>query len=792
MQPKPSNQVESPARKPSNAPVNQGHESEIKQWMLKKCQRSHLSADLFPLQSILVPPKLLARIQTPGPDDAQQYMPVLWQTLPRLYDVPELLSGMPYPTISLEKTLSSTGKIVISGYAGSGKTTALADLAARIYLKDSSVSSFADSLPIFIHCRDLMLSVPARGEVLYPLAHSVALLLKHHEEKPIFDSISTAVEQGNLILLIDGLEEVLPDFASQVRHWIKNLLHIHPNIKIVTTAVPNYSGILGELGFLELSLAPWTTEDKQVFLSKFNTAWSGCFKQSEGSSFIPLWLRTAKLPSTPLEMTLFCWSAFTGDHFKMDGPSIFGPYLNHLTPHPLADDTLVEIASKQIANGFTGLTQFDLENIITKDPVLARDNPENLRRSVTSESKNGDDVQEPLTSKHVIAELLQAGLLTQSLTGRISFTNSHLCAALYTQNPFLKLPNSWRPALQSSLIDSMMVFACAEGKLNDQISQWLEEFDIPLFRNLLLISHWLTAFPQANKSNLLLLFRKLIPLIQKDRLPLSLQIHLTEAFLLAQEQSTFTLFKDLAASPNISHRQVAAFGLSYFSTQDSERILIGLTTDASNDVQKLACVALTRLWSRAAQKQLVNLVISASPEIRQMICELFSSLPADGHELLKELSVLADNPETRKAAVYGLFLVGSDTSKALIKKINIDDTEWLVRDAASHTIKIFSLDYLVIPSLKPKVSDLPWLIKFAGRKRLGIHADEFPVDLLLLALKEGEPIIQVAAIETLAVDNTESTLHLFKEIMLKTQGVLQEAAYAALLLFSKRGINIQK
>ncbi len=792
MQPKTPDQVESPVRKPSNAPVNQGHESEIKQWMLKKSQRSHLSADLFPLQSILVPPKLLARIQTPGPDDAQQYMPVLWQTLPRLFEAPELLSGMPYPTISLEKALSFSGKVVISGYAGSGKTTALADLAARICLKDSSVSAFADTLPIFIHCRDLMLSVPSRGEVLYPLVPSVALLLKRHEEKPIFDSISTAVEQGKLILLIDGLEEVLPDFATQVRDWIRNLLSIHPNIKIVTTAVPNYTGILGALGFLELSLAPWSNEDKQQFLSKFSTAWSGCFKQSEGASFIPLWVKTAKLPSTPLEMTLFCWSAFTGNHFKMDGTSIFEPYLNHLTPHPLSLDTLVEIASKQIANGFTGLTQFDLENIITKDPILARENPENLRRSVIGESKNGDDLEEPLTSKRVIAELLQAGLLTQSLTGRISFTNAHLCAALYTKNPFLKLPNSWRPALQSSLIDSMMVFACAEGKLNAQIAQWLEELDIPLFRNLLLISHWLTAFPHANKSNVLLLFRKLIPLIQKDRLPLSLQIHLTEPFLLAQEQSTFTLFKDLAASPNISHRQVAAFGLSFFSTQDSERILIGLTTDASNDVQKLACVALARLWTRAAQKQLVNLVISASPEIRQIICELFAFLPADGHELLKELSVLPNNPETRKAAVYGLFLVGTDWSKALINKINIDDTEWLVRDAASHTIKISSLDYLVIPRHKPKVSDLPWLIKFAGRKRLGIHADEFPVDLLLLALKEGEPIIQVAAIETLAVDNTESTLHLFKEIMLKTQGVLQEAAYAALLLLSKRGINIQK
>ncbi|MRS04257.1 NACHT domain-containing protein, partial [bacterium] len=227
MESKPSSNVATPARKPaSDLPKSQGHEAEIKRWMLNQSERCHLSGDMFPLQSILIKPRLLANIITPGLDDPQQYIPVLYQTLPRLFDAPELLAGMPYPTLSLEKALIGMRRILVTGHAGTGKTTTLADLVSRICQRDPSVGSLVASLPIFIHCRDLVLSLPQHGDVLSPLAHSVAILLKHHEEKPVFDSIFSAAKEGNLVLFLDGLEEVLPDYKGQVIHWIQNLLTV--------------------------------------------------------------------------------------------------------------------------------------------------------------------------------------------------------------------------------------------------------------------------------------------------------------------------------------------------------------------------------------------------------------------------------------------------------------------------------------------------------------------------------------------------------------------------------------
>lgn len=793
MQSKPTNQVQKTAiKKAPVSPRTVGHDTEIRNWMLIKSKKSHLSGDLFPLQSVLIPPRLLARIQTPRLDDPQQYVPVLFQTLPKLFDNPELLSGLPYPTVPLEKALSGSGRVVVTGYSGAGKTTVLADLVARICQKDPSAASFSGSLPIFIHCRDLELSVPLHGDVLAPLAHTVAVLLKHHEEKPVFDSIYAYAREGNLILFLDGLEEVLPDFKNQVTHWIKNLLNEHPRTRIITTGVPNYIGPLSEYGFFEFCVAPWTSLQKQEFITKFNTAWSTCFKPNESSQFIPLWLRSAKLPASPLDMTLLSWSAFTGNHASSEGLEIFSAYLEYAVPHPLSFETLTTIASKQISNGFSGLSLYDLENIVSKDPVFSKEIPEALRKPLVVKEKELGKTPEPLTAKTIIAEMLEAGVLTQSITGQISITNIHLCSALYARGQAPKLPNSWLPANQSAFVDSIMVFACSEGKLNDRLTKWLDEADLPLFRNVQMISHWLTSFPEANKANLQVLFRKVVPYIQKGRFPLSHQILLIEGFLLSGDPAALSLLKNLSSSPNASHRQLAAFGLSFVSSQEAEKLLINLSLDSSPEVQKLACISLAKLWSHNAQKQLVNLVISAAPEIRQLIAELLAFNSVDGHELLKELSVLPDNPETRKAAIYGLFLVGAEWSKAQIGKINIEDSEWLVRDASAHTISVVNLDYLLIPKPRPKPASQSWLIKFAAKKRMGMQADEFPVDILMLALKEGDINTQVAAIETLSSDNTEATLHLFKDIFVKTQGPLQEAAYVALLALAKRGLNIQK
>lgn len=768
---------------------NSSMESELRKAFMSICQYDHLSSGLFPLQDVLIQPRLLAHIQTPVPDDSNQYSPVLFESLPDLNDSPEILSELSYPSVSLEKAIEFNPRLEISGFEGSGRTTAIDALVSRICRKDPLLGTLSDFLPIKIHTRDLVFTGTNENNPFAPVLRYVTSISKRHDEKQVRSTLLAAAQSGYLILFVDGFDEVLPEIGTRIVQWLQNLLKEFPSLKIVVTSTPHSSFPLAESDFETYLIAPWNRQEKRAFINQFSAAWSKCFQSSEGSAFIPLWLRNTKLPFSPSEMTLFCWSAYTGNTLSASGFQMVLPYLSNYLQHKLSMDTLIKIAVAEVSSQFTGITSSNLEGLIAEDPRLKS---AALNPAAVQAPKQSETTTTPLSVTHrqVIQELVDQGFLQHASSGRYFIKNIHLSAALYSRSESLHAPNQWQAALLSSFVDSLILFSLPEGKVNAQVTHWMEETDYPLFRNLQLISRWLTAFPEKSRDLLLPLYRRVTPLIQKEGFPVSLQIRLVKAILLSDDPLTISFLKNLAASADPAHRQTAAFGLSFFQTADAEKLLCDLSNDRELNVQKSACLSLAKLWSHNAQKQLVSLVISAKPEIRQMVAELFAFIPGDGHELLKELSTLSDNPEARKAAVNGLFLVNSDWSKELIKKVNIEDTEWLVRDTAANMIKMASTDTLFRPRTKVPPANQPWLIKFAAARRMGVYAGEFPSDILILVVKEADLPIKKLALEVLAEDKSPSTVQFFKSLFHEERGELQEAVFKGLLRYSRLGVDL--
>jgi len=169
MQPGTPNQTNS--EQPSSREVlarNFSMESELQKALALICQHDHLSSALFPLQDILIRPRLLAHIQTPAPNDSNQYSPVLFESLPDLNDSPEILSELSYPSIFLEKAIEFTPRLEISGFEGSGRTTAIDALVTRICRRDPSLGTLSDSMPIKIHTRDLVFTGSRENILLRP------------------------------------------------------------------------------------------------------------------------------------------------------------------------------------------------------------------------------------------------------------------------------------------------------------------------------------------------------------------------------------------------------------------------------------------------------------------------------------------------------------------------------------------------------------------------------------------------------------------------------------------------
>ena len=99
---------------------------------IKYAQSLHLAAPLFSLDEILIPPRLLTLPRPIEPSEEPPHEDIITQTIPFMPDMPELASAFGTHTISVEEALESGMNILLVGPPGSGKSVALANLAAKI------------------------------------------------------------------------------------------------------------------------------------------------------------------------------------------------------------------------------------------------------------------------------------------------------------------------------------------------------------------------------------------------------------------------------------------------------------------------------------------------------------------------------------------------------------------------------------------------------------------------------------------------------------------------------------
>lgn len=110
-----------------------GAEEYLLRETLCRAQHMHLAASLFALDEIVITPRLVAPPPRVRPDSSDSTaVPIAAQVLPYLPDWPELTCPLGAPTITLAQAIQRGSPIAIIGQPGSGKTVALAHLAAQI------------------------------------------------------------------------------------------------------------------------------------------------------------------------------------------------------------------------------------------------------------------------------------------------------------------------------------------------------------------------------------------------------------------------------------------------------------------------------------------------------------------------------------------------------------------------------------------------------------------------------------------------------------------------------------
>lgn len=172
--------------------------------------------------------------------------------------------------LRVEAALRNETRVLIRGEAGSGKTTLLrwlAVTAARGRFSDS-LSHWNGVVPIFIRLRSYgARQLPKTSEMLDDAAGVLTSVMPR-------GWVDRQLDTGRALLLIDGVDELLPKDRRNVRKWVKDILALYPSVRVVVTSRPaaaRQDWLLDD-NFTPILLEHMTRTDLSSFIRQWHQA----------------------------------------------------------------------------------------------------------------------------------------------------------------------------------------------------------------------------------------------------------------------------------------------------------------------------------------------------------------------------------------------------------------------------------------------------------------------------------------------------------------------------------------
>jgi HEAT repeat protein len=176
--------------------------------------------------------------------------------------------------------------------------------------------------------------------------------------------------------------------------------------------------------------------------------------------------------------------------------------------------------------------------------------------------------------------------------------------------------------------------------------------------------------------------------------------------------------------------------------------------------------------------------------IRRAAAEAMSLHSGEGHTMLREGAAMKDDLEVRRAVVFGLGRVRQPWAEELLNKLQLEDDQWVVRNAATEMLEDHRKPNRHIPRRLPPPSESPWLIAFAGKQGMGISPDIPPTDLLLKAFKSGDPEERMASLAYLRIMPSEGVFSVLYQAMYGDEPELREAVFQTISEMAARGFEV--
>ncbi len=770
---------------------------------LQHVQSAHLAAVLFSLDEIAIEPRLLAppRQVQPGTDPPQK--DITQHCVPYMPDWPQLAGLYRAPTLSLAEALSAGANLALIGPAGSGKTFALAHFASQLARRSSKTEEIQHLVPFWLHAADLELQDPETEDLLSPLIGALLSRASPLSARGLPRFVPEMFEQGRALVLLDGLDELAPGAIDQTIDYLQRMRKAFPGFRLVVAASTDYFGGLMGLGLISLPVATWSSRQRAQFLDNWATLWTtfitkdiwpGLEEQAENESgeppgrtqvepaLIQGWLKAEAPLMSPLELTLKVWAGFAGDMLGSRAIDGLEAYVRRMTV--------------DVKDGRRALEQLALQMVTTMKPAIQRHeaggwvaeyDAEDEGDPATEASGGRPDSQVPV--RRTLPDLIGSGVLVQRSGGRLGFQHPIILGYL-AGNALTGVREAEALLNQPHWVakSTCLHYYAATSDASELATSLVEASSDPLQSDLLAAARWLKDAPIESSWRPKVLHR-LAKILRNEVYPLGLRGRVLIAMVASNDPDLGALLRHLVKAPRWSLRSLGALGAGMMKDSKSVVDLTNLLYERSPDPRRAAGLALVEINTQSALDAAATGLLQGDEDLRRAVAEAFANHPEEGYPLLEE-GAQHEDLLVRRAVVFGLARTRQEWAVELLETMQVEDEQWVVRNAATQALEEIRRTNPNIPKPLPPLHESPWLIAFAAERGLGLTSGKPARELLLRALKEGTIEERQAAMEYLHQSIDQGMVVEIYNLLYGEELPLREAAYNLLWHLELSGIEL--
>jgi hypothetical protein len=765
---------------------------EFRNLVLQKAQSEHLLNALCALDEILIEPSLIGSPYPIPVDISIEQLPFTIQLFPYSPDLPQLSARLPYPTISAYSVISRVKKLAIVAPAGSGKSVTLASLASRLAKEEISIGKDSQSIPLYFHASNIIIS-DSTNTPEDVLIQAIGNAYPSLSEKFLKSMVLNALQKNIAIILLDGLDELSLDNYAQIAVWLLGLCKAFPHLQVIVTLSPVNMAYLPEGGFSLMGLSAWKEENYHEWLSKWSIIWNRSRLQHQSlmqngkpinTDHIARWM-THPVFQTPLEWTLQTWGDFSNDLSGDSLPELLLAYLNRTTSGCFNLDKWATLCHSMITSGNLSITSSELAATFPGVQKL-RSKTQNPTDKNNPEGQSAPLL--PQNSSEYIDQLIINGFVRQNKKSEYRFSHSLILAFLasFQINDIAVKDPIIFPQWETRS------FALGFSAIRKQTQEWFDAI-VNNARTFTIIPSSISKLmnlPSNSTDWKNRYFQYLSNLISNNDIPFGLRYRIIPSFWYAEETISLKFFQYLLKSPSDDIRKLALVGLiPYTNSLPVLQLVQSSINDTSQTVRQIAIFVLSTSNQQQALEILMDLLIGGSEKDRFTAAEALTNRSTSGMNVLKE-AMQVEDLMIRRSAVFGLSHVHEEWSKDLLEVTAVQDSEWMVKNAATQALEYQNNPQLFIPRRPIPPSEAAWLIEFASQQGRGIPSGSFPMELLIQASHSPNLHNALLSLQYLMIKDDPEIIQLMKELARSEESLLRDYAQYILVTKFLRGKKI--